>query len=1082
MVGYGRNGINEYLNNPKRFVIMGKFNIRKATGRTSSCEPSMSIGQPIEEKNTILPIQNQLEVFRENRSLAKDFELFDSIVSHNYLNKLTTYPIVTETSLPVSKMGWYKITKIVYDGSTFFPDQLSMLYTALHNVALNVALVIDKKGFDDIEIYLGARDFNGNLHEASTLLNSAIQGYLPGIKTEASDKQFCTEKNDYYVASYSGVASLRDDKKETFVQGIEKFIDATPLIPTYTALFIADNVGANQANDIIKAYSCLHDAISPFVQCQESINESETEGLSHTLTKTLGETITETLSETVTRTEGTNESYSSSTSRNSASTENFSLGKFNTFFVNFWGGKTGESTNISSGTQKSKQYGSHNDFSKANGTSQAKAKQKQDSEAEGINSSKTKGHTKQITRTNSLAKRYINLLDRHIERIQNGLPFGLWSVCTYFVSLDETTSRKLANIYRGCITGEESDLDSTAVNVWNKTDSKKLIGYLKQTQNPRFSVGNINVSGGEVVTSKELAIHMSLPQTSIPGVEIRESAIFGRDINTRKSTNSTSKDYIKLGVISHLGNPSKKEVLLNINELNQHVFITGSTGSGKSNTVYLLINELMNKGKKVLIVEPTKGDYRKVFGGKKDVTVYSTRETERNLLKINPFAFPDGIQVVEHVERLVDIFGVCWPMYAAMPAVLKQSILSAYSSCGWNLRTSICRHGKLFPTISDVVVQLKHIITSSEYSSETKGDYIGALQTRLESLQNGIYSTIFSSSECIEYSKLYDENAIIDLHHVGSTETRSFLMAMIVLGLNEWRMSVNKDEMDLTLQHVTVLEEAHNILPRVSKQQSQEGSNVLGKSVEMIADVMARIRTYGEGFVIVDQSPSAIDESAIRNTNTKIVMNLPDGEDRLIAGKAVALTQEEQISELSRLSTGEAVVWQRGWSEAVLTLVDEMSIRQPLKSKDNTTAMRSDSVNKPSSIFIKRFIKKADLSTEENYKLEIEILHANTPSSIKSILLDSINKTVSRNESIIRDAVIIYLNLNNKMVHLLEYFNFEASSQFKSDLRDFMSTELDIIDTEIQNQLLSMAFVWAAKQNKRWYDILAKCITLKNND
>ena len=58
------------------------------------------------------------------------------------------------------------------------------------------------------------------------------------------------------------------------------------------------------------------------------------------------------------------------------------------------------------------------------------------------------------------------------------------------------------------------------------------------------------------------------------------------------------------------------------------------------------------------------------------------------------------------------------------------------------------------------------------------------------------------------------------------------LMALVVLGLTEWRMSQHEDEMDKKLQHVTVLEEAHCILPRVSKQQSQEGSNVLGKSVE----------------------------------------------------------------------------------------------------------------------------------------------------------------------------------------------------------------------------------------------------------
>lgn len=61
---------------------------------------------------------------------------------------------------------------------------------------------------------------------------------------------------------------------------------------------------------MLAAYSSLHDAIAPFTECQDSISETETEGVSETLTKTLGETITDSLSETVTRTEGTNSSYS----------------------------------------------------------------------------------------------------------------------------------------------------------------------------------------------------------------------------------------------------------------------------------------------------------------------------------------------------------------------------------------------------------------------------------------------------------------------------------------------------------------------------------------------------------------------------------------------------------------------------------------------------------------------------------------------------------------------------------------------------------------------------------------------------
>ena len=80
--------------------------------------------------------------------------------------------------------------------------------------------------------------------------------------------------------------------------------------------------------------------------------------------------------------------------------------------------------------------------------------------------------------------------------------------------------------------------------------------------------------------------------------------------------------------------------------------------------------------------------------------------------------------------------------------------------------------------------------------------------------------------------------------------------------------------MNLPLRHITVLEEAHNLLKRTSTIQSAESSNMAGMAVEKIANSMAEMRTYGEGFIIADQSPSMLDLAAIRNTNTKMVMAL----------------------------------------------------------------------------------------------------------------------------------------------------------------------------------------------------------------
>lgn len=123
--------------------------------------------------------------------------------------------------------------------------------------------------------------------------------------------------------------------------------------------------------------------------------------------------------------------------------------------------------------------------------------------------------------------------------------------------------------------------------------------------------------------------------------------------------------------------------------------------------------------------------------------------------------------------------------------------------------------------------------------------------------------------------------------------------------------------MNSGLKHLTVLEEAHNLLKRTSSAQPVEGGNLLGKSVEMISNAIAEMRTYGEGFVIVDQAPGLLDMAAIRNTNTKIIMRLPDQEDRELVGRAASLN-DDQIIELAKLPCGVAAVYQNEWVQPVL--------------------------------------------------------------------------------------------------------------------------------------------------------------------
>ena len=359
-------------------------------------------------------------------------------------------------------------------------------------------------------------------------------------------------------------------------------------------------------------------------------------------------------------------------------------------------------------------------------------------------------------------------------------------------------------------------------------------------------------------------------------------------------------------------------VTLDTNSLASHTFITGSTGSGKSNTIYQILTEAKKSGCTFLVIEPAKGEYKHIFGMQDGVAVYGTNPALTPLLRVNPFKFPKGIHILEHLDRLVEIFNVCWPMYAAMPAVLKEAVERSYQDAGWDLTESNNPYSEnLYPSFADVVRNVRIIIDSSDYDAENKGAYKGSLITRLRSLTNGLNGLIFTN-DAITDSDLFDKNVIVDLSRVGSTETKSLIMGILVMQLQEHRMTSGRLNADL--MHVTVLEEAHHLLKRTAMEQSNETANLLGKSVEMLGNAIAEMRTYGEGFIIADQAPGLLDMAVIRNTNTKIIMRLPDLSDRELVGKAAGLN-DDQIIELGKLPLGVAAVYQNDWIEPVLCKV-----------------------------------------------------------------------------------------------------------------------------------------------------------------
>lgn len=912
--------------------------------REASCQQASPVAtDSVDDEHTDVQVQvadaspmPESEEEQRMQSFQQQTQLLDEVVTHSYLNRLADCPIrPLDEGRKSADIRWYAISRVVLEKDTFFPDKLAMLYASLHEVAKQVVLVVNKDAKGRVSLYLGACDFEGCLNVSGEILQAGLHGFLPGIRADiyadgTPGNHYDETSGRLAVSSVSGLGSLHDDKKQRFVQSVERLINATSHMAHFTAFFLAESVTSEEAQQMIAAFSDIHDQLSPLAESHLSISESDTEGTSRTITENLSDTISHSLSHTVTNSEGFNKSRTKTHQTNSGESVNNSPNCLRNAWSGIVGGKTGSGISKGQSDSEAEQEGTSKQKAEAVQKGETQQHTKGRATADAKNSSTTKGMTLQITFKNNRVKCQLEILDEEIKRLRTGLPFGLWSAAAYFVASDATTAEALANLYRGCIVGEKSSLEAFGINVWRDAAQTRLLTrYLRQGVLPRYDYKGINVSAGSVVTSKELAVHLSLPQSSVPGVLVREELPFGRSVVATQADHPQAdhpQDSVDIGAVLHLGElyPSER-VGLSVNGLAKHTFVTGTTGSGKSNVLYLLLSELMKRGVgqsdnriKVLVIEPAKGEYKEIFGSLPDVQVYGTNPRLTPLIRINPFEFPEDIDVYEHIDALVEIFNACWPMYAAMPQVLKHAIIEAYKACGWNLRSS-CNPSGTFPTVQDVLACLKDYINASDYSSDTKGDYKGALETRLQSLCEGTVGRMLNGRGMAD-ERLFEENVIVDLSRIHSSETKSLLMGLLVMKLNEFRQSEHKG-MNQPLRHVTVLEEAHNLLKRTSTMQTAESSNVAGMAVEKIANSMAEMRTFGEGFIIADQSPSMLDQAAIRNTNTKIVMALPEKDDREVAGKALGL-DDKHIEEISRLKTGEAVVYQTGWEEAVKVKID----------------------------------------------------------------------------------------------------------------------------------------------------------------
>ena len=744
----------------------------------------------------------------------------------------------------------------------------------------------------------------------------------------------------------------------------------------FCAILLATPVNSSALATRRHGFESLYSQLSPHSKISMSFANSETESVN----KGISSSFSNSVNNSVSNSNGSSTSYTAGESRGSSSSF----------------GVSGEGYSFSSGDNSSttSSYTSGTNFSYTVSQSTGRT----DTEGTSSGTSRSTGETDTTTLNfeNKSVEVLMERAESQLKRIDLSESYGMWDFCAYFCSDDIAITLQAANVYRAIMMGQDSSVERAHINTWDlsrKDEISKIIMCAKHLVHPITEIPAFDhyeaqtVTPTNMVNGKEIPMVLGFPRKSVPGIAVIEMAEFGRAVVFEAP--ERVKRTMEFGNIYHMGVSEALRVPMDIDLLSSHCFITGSSGSGKSYATYQLLDNLLSNDVKMMIIEPAKGEYKQVFGGLKGIRIFNTDPEVYKMLRINPFQFPENLHVLTHIEKLIQIFNASWALYAAMPAILKDSVVKAYVKCGWDVMNSVWIEGisdHKYPVFSDVLEILPKIINSSDYSADSKGDYKGALLTRVQSMTSGITGLIFERSEGIADNIIFDSNAVIDLSEIGSEETIALLMGILIMRLGEYRQSVRKAGLDqgrdLALKHVTVLEEAHNILKRTNKEQSSEGSNIVGKSVEMISNSIKEMRTYGEGFIIIDQSPMAVDSSAIENTSTKIIMNTPAKDACEEVSSALSLT-DEQSRELSRLSTGVAAVFQKGWLTPVLMKIDKWTDKYETKVKraepDKIKALRGSlceemirqySIGPFSPMKIRTIIKRSGVDDEKQRDYE----------------------------------------------------------------------------------------------------------------
>lgn len=540
---------------------------------------------------------------------------------------------------------------------------------------------------------------------------------------------------------------------------------------------------------------------------------------------------------------------------------------------------------------------------------------------------------------NKFAQYTEHLTDKHCERLRSGRSIGFWNAGVYVLANSMDDVNLVTGILRSVYSGDGSHIEPIRTHLFHADSALSSIKEFNLVPiiNPEVTdletlpedwhiLGTPFQYVSTPVNTEELSLFSSLPRKDVPGIRFVKNA--ARFANNPGKIN-TQGEVVKIGRIVDTGETQSIPYTVSVDSLVRHSLIVGSTGSGKTTTCKTLINAVLSQKRPVLIIEPAKDEWvrwaikqnesllpeEKITIFEPGVTMFeNTRLSNLYLNPFQPAAIAGApIDMQTRCEQITAFINATLPTSDILPVIMDEALYTYLNEKVEDFEEEEMKQLLKYPRLSGALPVAKKLLSQRGYEQRVTDSFVAALETRFNYLTRGKRGKVLNEPKSTDFDKLFNHNCVINLSKIPNAKDKALIMSMILLSLHEYRMSAYTYDAEYRekaqknqLMHLTVIEEAHNVMSRPNP--SLEGS---GNPQQVVADLfsnmLAEIRSLGEGLMIIDQVPTKLIPDVIKNTNYKICHRMTSIDDCAVMAQALAL-RDDQKGIIPTLEQGDVIV------------------------------------------------------------------------------------------------------------------------------------------------------------------------------